>query len=73
VSTHRIARFPPPGSSAWRASSALVTAAPVDVISMSLRRSIESAMAPPSSPNTMSGTSATIEVTPTSSDEPVSV
>jgi hypothetical protein len=73
VSTHRIARFPPPGSSACRASSALVTAAPVEVISISVRRSIESAIAPPNSPKTISGTSATIDVTPTSSDDPVSV
>ena len=41
-------------------------------MSISLRRSIASAIAPPSSPNTISGTSATIEVTPTSSDDPVS-
>ena len=72
VSTHSTARLPPPGSSACTASSALVTAAPVDVISISFRRSIASAMAPPSRPKTTSGTSATIEVTPTSSDEPVS-
>ena len=72
VSTHSTARLPPPGSSACTASNALVTAAPVDVMSISFRRSIASAMAPPSRPNTISGTSATIEVTPTSSDEPVS-
>jgi hypothetical protein len=35
-------------------------------------RSIASAMAPPSSPKTISGTSATIDVTPTMNDEPVS-
>jgi hypothetical protein len=41
-------------------------------MSISRRRSIASAIAPPSSPKTISGTSATIEVTPTRSDDRVS-
>jgi hypothetical protein len=72
TSTHSSQRFPPPGSSACTASSALVTAEPAPVTSISRRRSMASAMAPPSRPKTTSGTSATTEVTPTSSDEPVS-
>jgi hypothetical protein len=72
VSTQSRTRFPPPGSSAWRANRALVTAAPAEVTSISLRRSIASAIAPPSRPKTIRGTRATIEVTPTNSDEPVS-
>ena len=47
-------------------------AAPYEVTSISRRRSIASAIAPPSRPKTISGTKATIEVTPTSSEEPVS-
>ena len=72
VSTHSSTRLPPPGSSACTASSALVTADPTPVTNISRRRSIESAIAPPSRPNTISGTSATTEVTPTSREEPVS-
>ena len=72
VRIHSSTRFPPPGSNAWTASRPLVTAAPHDVMSISRRRSIASAIAPPSSPKTISGTRATIEVTPTSSEEPVS-
>ena len=73
VSTHSTAQVARRRAAApARASSALVTAAPVEVMSISRRRSIASAIAPPSRPKTISGTSATIEVTPTSSDEPVS-
>jgi hypothetical protein len=69
VSTHSTARLPSPGSAACTASSALVTADPAEVMSISRRRSMASAIAPPSRPNTISGISATIDVTPTSSDE----
>ena len=46
--------------------------APTEVMSISRRRSIASAIAPPSRPKTISGTSATIDVTPTRSEDPVS-
>jgi hypothetical protein len=72
VRTHSTARLPPPGSSACTASRPLVTAAPTELTSISRRRSIASAIAPPSSPNTTSGTSATTEVTPTSEESRVS-
>lgn len=52
-------------------SRTAVSAIPLEVIISRVRRSWLSAMAPPRSPNTMSGTSATIDATPTAALLPV--
>ncbi|GAA4793204.1 hypothetical protein GCM10023200_31230 [Actinomycetospora chlora] len=57
---------------AARPSSADVTAIPAPVITSSQRRSTASAIAPPHSPKTISGTRPNRPVRPTHADEPVS-
>ena len=49
-----------------------MTAMPAPVTSSSTRRSTASAIAPPHSPNTISGTSPNRPVSPTQAEEPVS-
>ncbi len=61
----------PTFSAACAHNSTDETAIPVFVTSSSLRRSTVSAIAPPHSPNTSSGTSATPAAIPTHADEPV--
>ena len=57
--------------SALTPSSAELTAIPIPETTSSIRRSTASAIAPPQSPNTMSGTSPNSPVSPTHDDEPV--
>jgi hypothetical protein len=56
---------------AWSQKSSEVTAMPMLVISSSLRRSMLSAIAPPHSANTISGTRPARLAAPTHAEEPV--
>ena len=66
------AQTPPAPLAAVTHSASDDSAMPDPVISSSVRRSIASAIAPPHSPKTTSGTSPNSPVSPTYADEPVS-